>query len=371
MRREKTKHKGVYRVGNEYYVSFYDGTVRMSKNGVPYLRKVEKRVGKGKLLADALDFKRDMEKKVKQNVYGTTEKQEKMTFNELVSLYEQEGEKKEYIVKVKKTYLDYFGGWKLSRIRESTNDLYLFRDKVKKEPKQRGKKEVTNAHVNRVLAGLRRLFNFAVNRRLMTDSPFPKSPKSGLFYPEKKGLRNFFTEDEMVRIIDAAQDWMKSLIITAFYTGMRMGEMLKLRWEHVNMDTGIIHLPESKTLKDPSGAGQRIVMQKELIALFKTFRQSGDWVFAKANGLPYQHWDIHKPFKALLKSLNIDTAKFSWKEIRHTTGTLLHLKGADPLAIKDQLRHTTFKTTESFYIGSDVEYQRQQNEKLVLPQAEA
>jgi len=117
--------------------------------------------------------------------------------------------------------------------------------------------------------------------------------------------------------------------------------------------------------------GTRIVMQKELIALFKTFRQSGDWVFIKADGLPYQHWDVHKPFKAVLKSLKIDTAKFSWKEIRHTTGTLLHLKGADPLAIRDALRHTTVKTTESFYIGSDVEYQRQQNEKLALPQPTA
>jgi len=35
-------------------------------------------------------------------------------------------------------------------------------------------------------------------------------------------------------------------------------------------------------------------------------------------------------------------------------------------AIKDQLRHTTVKTTESFYIGSDIEYQREQIEKIVL-----
>ncbi len=48
------------------------------------------------------------------------------------------------------------------------------------------------------------------------------------------------------------------------------------------------------------------------------------------------------------------------------TGTLLHLKGADPLAIKDQLRHTTIKTTENFYIGSDVEYQRSQIQRLSL-----
>ncbi len=129
---------------------------------------------------------------------------------------------------------------------------------------------------------------------------------------------------------------------------------------------GIIQLPESKTLKDTTGAGQRIVMQRDLIELFEALPRGSEWVFVKSDGLPYQHWDIHKPFKKLLKFLGIDTNKFSWKEIRHTTGTLLHLKGADTLAIRDQLRHTTSQTTENFYIGSDVEYQRSQIERLSL-----
>jgi integrase len=112
-------------------------------------------------------------------------------------------------------------------------------------------------------------------------------------------------------------------------------------------------------------------MQRELIDLFKALPNRSEWVFIRADGTPYQQWDIYKPFQKLLASLGIDATQYSWKELRHTTGTLLHLKGADPLAIKDQLRHTTVKTTEDFYIGSDVEYQRQQNEKLVLPQATA
>jgi hypothetical protein len=36
------------------------------------------------------------------------------------------------------------------------------------------------------------------------------------------------------------------------------------------------------------------------------------------------------------------------------------------MAMKDHLRHTTVKTTENFYIGSDIEYQHKQNERLVI-----
>jgi hypothetical protein len=42
-----------------------------------------------------------------------------------------------------------------------------------------------------------------------------------------------------------------------------------------------------------------------------------------------------------------------------------NLKCAPPLAIQDQLRHSTIKTAEEFYIGSDdIEYQREQGERF-------
>ena len=354
MHRIKTRFRGIYKVGNKYYITY-----RVA--GKKYEKMIE-----GKLI-DALKEKMERTARGKRGKYEVIERQEKTTFKELFKIYETEGEKRSYILHSRKTYEDFFGDLKLSQI--SRNDLFVFKEIIKMTPKRRGGEEVKDSHVNWTLAGLRRLFNFAVHRELLDESmnPFPKTPKSGLFYPEKRGRRNFFTEQQIINIHGAAPDWMKPLIAISYYTGMRMGEVRRLRWEHVNLEAGIIQLPESKTLKDSSGVGQRIVMQKELIDLLKTLpKRSDDWVFVREDGLPYQHWDIHKPFKALLKSLGIDAERFSWKDIRHTTATLLHLKGADTMAIKDQLRHATMQTTENFYIGSDVEYQRSQIQRLSL-----
>jgi integrase len=107
-------------------------------------------------------------------------------------------------------------------------------------------------------------------------------------------------------------------------------------------------------------------MQRELIDLFKSLPKRSEWVFSKPDGTPYNHWNIFKPFRKMLRSLGIDTRQYSWKELRHTTASIMNLKGSPPLAIKDQLRHTSVNTTENFYIGSDIEYQRMQNEKLVI-----
>ena len=351
MKREKTKHKGIYKVNGVYYITYYNGP-----------KKIEKAVGPK--LSVALEEKKEREKKVRCGKYEVIDRQEKTTFKELVELYKKDRDQKEYILQFIPAYLKYFGNRKLSQIGQE--DIFEFRDKVKATPKQNGGQEVTDSTVNRALAGLRRLFNFAVLRKYLEENPFPHIPKSGLFFTEAKGLRNFFTEKQMDEIIEVSPVRLRPVILTSFYTGMRQGEVRKLRWEWVDLDEGAIYLPSSKTLKDPTGRGQRIAMQRELVDLFKSLPKRSEWVFCKEDGLPFTKMEVYYPFKKVLKDLGIDLKKFSWKEIRHTTASIMNLKGAPPMAIKDQLRHTSIKTTEGFYIGSDMEFQRAQAEKLIL-----
>jgi integrase len=351
MKREKTKHRGVYKVGDTYYITYYVGS-----------RKYEKACGSK--LANALREKIERENKGRRGNYEVLERQEKTSFKQLVDLYKKEGDGKRYIFQFVSTYLNHFGEKKLSQI--TRRDLFKFRDALKSTPKKRGGEEVTDSNVNRALAGLRRLFNFAIAREYMEESPFPKTSKSGLFYPDQKGLRNFFTEEQMEKIVNASPDWLRPLILTAYYTGLREGELLGLKWAWIDLDNGIIYLPSTKTLKDPTGRGQRVVMQNELVDLFKNLPNHSEWVFYQPNGEPFKQWHIYQPFKKILKSLGIDTKQYSWKELRHTTASLMHRKGVPPLVIKDQLRHTNVKTTVDFYIGSDVAYQREMIEKLIL-----
>lgn len=362
--REKTKHKGIYKRADNYFIIYNDGTKKISKNGGEYLVRREKRIEGN--LDDALKFKVEMEEKIKKGSYYLHRRMEKTTFEQLMELYKKEKDPKVFVLQGEKVYVEYFKGRKLATI--SRSDLFDFKDKIKATPKQRGHNEVKDSTVNRALAGLRKLFHFAMAKEYLERSPFPEDPKSGLFYPESRGLRNFFTEDQVTKIISATPGWLKPVIITSYLTGMRSGELRGLRWDHVDLNEGIIYLPSSKTLKDTTGLGQRIVMQRELIDLFKRLPGPGrsEWVFFRWDGGPFNHWDIQKPFKALLGSLGIDTKKYSWKELRHTTASLMNLRGAPPLAIKDQLRHSTLKTTEDFYIGSDIEYQREQGERLIL-----
>ena len=79
MEREKTKPKGIYKVGNIYYITYYEGA-----------KKYEKAIGSK--LSIALKEKMDREKKGRRGTYEVLERQEKTSFRQLVDLYEKEGE---------------------------------------------------------------------------------------------------------------------------------------------------------------------------------------------------------------------------------------------------------------------------------------
>lgn len=349
MKVEKTKYPGIYKIGEKYYIDFYG-------NGKRHRKVV------GPNLDMAAEEKARMKRKNKAGKYHIVERMQKTTFDELLELYKKEEDAKDYILQFESTYLNYFGGQKLAYITQ--DDLFAFKNKVKATPRQFGGTQVTDSTVNRALAGLRRVFNFAVLRQYMEESPFPKVPKSGLFYSEKKGLRLFFKEEQMVKIVQVSPDWLRPIILANYLTGLRQGELLNLKRKWVDLKEGIIYLPSTKALKDPTGMGQKIAMQKELVDLFESLPKRSEYVFSQPDGKPFRQWHVYKAFKRVLKAVGIDPKQFSWKELRHTTGSLMHLKGVPVLAIKDQLRHTTSRTTENFYIGSDLDYQRKQIEKL-------
>ncbi len=342
----KTKYPGIYQIGKNYYIDFY-------ANGKRHRKVV------GPKLLQAVEEKTRMKKRDRRGKYQIEDRMEKTTFDQLLDLYRREGDGKDYVLQFEPVYLKHFGGLKLSTITRS--DLFEFRDKVKSAPKQRGGRPVSESTVNRALAGLRRLFHFAMSKEYLDESPFPRDPKSGLFSSEKsnRGKRNHFTEDEVTKIVEACPDWLRPIVITAYLTGMRAGEILHLKWKNVNLDEGVIFLEKTK-----AGEPQEVEIQDELIGLFKDLPRRSDLVFCQADGSSLQDWHYYKPFKEALKVIGKDGKGWNFHTLRHSTGTNLYLKGVPPNAIKDQLRHSDIRVTTDYYIGYDSDYQKAQIEKL-------
>jgi len=85
---------------------------------------------------------------------------------------------------------------------------------------------------------LRGIFQEALYDEVIEENIAMKLRKPKLKKPEIEP----FTLDEIDRIIRGAVGWFKHLIQVGFYTGMRTGEIVALKWEDVDFEAKTIYV---------------------------------------------------------------------------------------------------------------------------------
>jgi len=74
-----------------------------------------------------------------------------------------------------------------------------------------------------------------------------QNPAQGAKLPKvPEGRTRYLSPTELKASLEAAPEWMRAPIALAAFTGMRRGELLGLRWEHVHLAKRIVHLPLTK-----------------------------------------------------------------------------------------------------------------------------
>ena len=127
----------------------------------------------------------------------------------------------------------FFGGWRVKDF--SVTALKKFRQECLRTG-------LTDATTNRHMAGLRRMFNLAVENELLERSDVPS------YFPmvkeANKNPNAIFIEDEWYRpLTKALSEPLRSAFILCYHTGMRVHEMLRLRWEYVDLAKRVVVLP--------------------------------------------------------------------------------------------------------------------------------
>ena len=84
--------------------------------------------------------------------------------------------------------------------------------------------------------------------------------------------------DEVERLYTAAskegKEW-KLLLMTGIYTGMRLGDCCRLKWEDVHLDRGVIQIIPEKTKKHAHGKPVTIPIHPSLMAELRIVREEG------------------------------------------------------------------------------------------------
>lgn len=203
------------------------------------------------------------------------------------------------------------------------------------------------ATITRELSVIKTLFNQAKKWKKF----FGENPVTEAGMPEVHNQRErVLTPVEENRLIDASPEPLRGIIVIALNTGMRLGEILGLRWEWIDLKDNFINLPHTHTKTNESRRVPTNPIVRKLLLEKKLESGGSEFVFPRK----YKHelrGKIQRSFKTACKKAQINNLTFH--DLRHTAGTRLGESGVPIQTISKLLGHTTTRMTERYVHPSD------------------
>lgn len=186
-----------------------------------------------------------------------------------------------------------------------------------------------------------------------------------------------WTADEAVRFLRVARDEpLYPAYVLAILNGLRLGEILGLRWCDVDFDRGVLHIRQQlQRVSGIKGLIQAPVKtkasqadlplvgsaKKELLdhhvrqeaarstagAAWGGAGTTQELMFTTSSGLPIEPRNFFRSFQRVCRRYEIRV--ITVHEVRHTLGTLLDELGVSPRIAQLILRHARVTTTQEIY----------------------
>lgn len=253
-------------------------------------------------------------------------------------------------------------------------------------PDEKGK-IVSQSYIKGFGLFFKQILRQALREDLITTNPFDKGiiiPKSLKATKEVKPI----PKEICIKILEAAETSKvyKSLIYTLLFTGMRVGEVMALKWENINETKGIIYVKEGMSRQNIIDEDLNIIETTSVVSSTKTFNSIrpitvGQEVFDALNewrdyfmknsvykNSPYNEYvfltkDGHlrdyncfkRQFKNFLIRHGFDGEHINFHQFRHTFATLLIENGENPRVVQELLGHKDVQTTLNIYTAVSME----------------
>jgi integrase len=208
-----------------------------------------------------------------------------------------------------------------------------------------------------MLALLNSIYVYAERHGLVASNPVRMVDKPRTL---QRAEVRFLDEAELEALVRAVPHDLlggveRPLYVTAAMTGLRMGELLALRWEDIDWTARRVRVRrafvrgEFTTPKSVRGSrsvplAARVSAELDELSKRSAYSADDDLVFAHPLlGKPLDRSKVLKRFKAALAAAGVREVRFH--DLRHTFGTRMAAAGVPMRTLQEWLGHRDFATT--------------------------
>ncbi len=194
---------------------------------------------------------------------------------------------------------------------------------------------ISKARVNRYVAALKCFFN-----RCIDWGKLQKNPCRGIkLYPEVSRT-HWLEAGQINELLSHSSDRLRPIVQVALLTGLRMGDILRLTWDRIDFEQGLIRIIQGKT-QTPLLLPISEALAEVLRAIFRDM--DSPYVF-QHRGKPLRgHGWLRTDFAKAIKAAGLAGTHFH--DLRHTAATQLRRLGRDLQVVQQLLGHKTIRTT--------------------------
>lgn len=215
--------------------------------------------------------------------------------------------------------------------------------------------KVSLATVHRELACLKGILSKAVDWEKLPSFPLRKIK---IDLKREKRRERVLSLEEEARLLEAVASHLRPMIALALNTGMRQGEILKLRAEHVSLEARALTIPAENS---KSKKARRIPLNSAALEILRPLAGSQGFLFHKSGGGGFTR--IGCGFKAACRRAKIEDLRFH--DLRHTFETRSLEGGANPVNIVKIMGHHSIPFSIEHYYHASPDRLLQDVETLV------
>lgn len=235
-------------------------------------------------------------------------------------------------------------------------DIARCRDRLLSEPARNGKgrsvldgtgavrRLKSPATAIRYLASLSVVYSTAENEWGWVSSNPVKRVRRPI---EPRGRVRFLSDAERAALLSACREstnpYLYLIVVLALSTGARQGEIVGLRWSHVDLERGVIRLEETKNGERralPVTGYARELLQKH----FDERDADSSYVFPSLNGK--KPIEMRRAWRTAVARARIDDFRFH--DLRHSAASYLAMNGATLAEIAEVLGHKTLQMVKRY-----------------------
>lgn len=184
-----------------------------------------------------------------------------------------------------------------------------------------------------------------INENPLTKIKFPKVSKS---LPVFISIAEFKIIHSQVK-----EQYLKDLLTVAFYTGMRRGEIINMKFSWIDLSKNIITIKNDEVFQTKSKKERIIPFNQNLRNIFLQYISKSErfvndeFVFTNSCNIKLKGNYVSKKFKKTIRSIGLND-KIHFHTLRHSFASMLVQKGVSLYVVKELLGHEDLSTTQIY-----------------------